>query len=144
MSELFKGAYIGTMEVKNRFVRAATWAGMAGEDGRVTEPLVELYRDLARGGVGLIITGYSYVTKRGKASPRMLGCDDDALVPGLRWLVEAVKHEGGKICLQIVHGGAQIMYDTGLPPRAPSAVKERATGNEPHEMTLEEGQGGGL
>jgi 2,4-dienoyl-CoA reductase-like NADH-dependent reductase (Old Yellow Enzyme family) len=65
------------------------------------------------------------------------------LVPGLRWLVEAVKQEGGKICLQIVHGGAQIMgaqimYDAVLPPRAPSAVKERATGNEPEEMTLED------
>jgi 2,4-dienoyl-CoA reductase-like NADH-dependent reductase (Old Yellow Enzyme family) len=138
MSELFKKAFIGNMELRNRFVRSATWAGMAGENGEVTEPLVHIYRELARGGVGLILTGYAYVNKRGKSSPRMLGCDEDSLIPGLRKLVEAVHEEGGKIALQIVHGGSQLMFDPGIRAEAPSAVKERATGNNPSEMTLED------
>ena len=66
MSELFQNATIGKMEPRNRFVRAATWEGMAGESGEVTEPLIEIYRELAKGGVGLILTGYTYVSKTGK------------------------------------------------------------------------------
>lgn len=136
MSELFESAYIGTIEVRNRFVRAATWTGMAGEDGSVTDGLVEVYRELSRGGVGLIITGYAYVNKRGQASPRMLGADDDARIPGLERLVNDVKQGGAKIALQLAHGGSQIMFDSGLTAQAPSAVKERATGNEPEEMSV--------
>ena len=67
MNELFQKAFIGSMGLRNRFVRSATWEGLAGENGEVTEPLIEIYRDLAKGGVGLILTGYSFVTKRGKA-----------------------------------------------------------------------------
>jgi 2,4-dienoyl-CoA reductase-like NADH-dependent reductase (Old Yellow Enzyme family) len=126
------------MELRNRFVRSATWSGMAGENGEVTEPLIDIYREVARGGVGLILTGYAFVNKRGKSSPGMLGCDDDSLVPGLRKLVDAVHTEGGRIALQIVHGGSQRMFDPGLPPEAPSAVRERATGNDPGEMSLED------
>ena len=51
---------IGNLEIKNRFVRSATYEGMAHE-GHVTDKHVELYKNLAEGGVGLIITGYSYV-----------------------------------------------------------------------------------
>ena len=39
---------------------------MASEDGSVTDKLVELYKTLAEGGVGLIITGYAYVQLRAR------------------------------------------------------------------------------
>lgn len=52
---------IGSIEIKNRFVRSATFEGMATEEGYVTDKQVELYKALAKGGVGLIITGYAYV-----------------------------------------------------------------------------------
>lgn len=136
MSELFQKAFIGNMEMRNHFVRSATWEGMAGENGEVTEPLIEIYRDLAKGGVGLILTGYSFVTKRGKALFGKLGVDSDALIPGFKRLTEAVHEHGGKIVLQIAHGGSQGMFDTGMPLEAPSAMKERATGNLPVEMSV--------
>lgn len=136
--ELFEGAGIGGMEVRNRFVRSATWTGMAGGDGEVTGPLIDLYRALSKGGVGLILTGYAFVTKRGKASPGMLGADEDTLIPGLKSLTSAIHEEGGRIALQIVHGGSQSNFDTGMPTEAPAAVKERATGNMPVEMTVDD------
>lgn len=37
---------------------------MAGENGEVTEPLIDIYRNLAKSGVGLIITSYTFVTKK--------------------------------------------------------------------------------
>ena len=138
MSELFQDAYIGNMKLRNRFVRSATWDGMAGENGEVTEPMIELYRSLARGGVGLILTGYAFVTKRGKAAPGMLGADDDALIPGLRRLAKVVHEEGGKVVLQIAHGGSQTTVKSDMPAEAPSAVKDRLTGNVPVEMTPED------
>lgn len=138
MSELLQKTFIGKMELRNHFVRSATWEGMAGENGEVTEPLIDIYRNLAKGGVSLILTGFAFVAKRGKAVSRKLGTDNDALIPGLMRLTEAVHEHGGKIVLQIAHGGSQGMFDTGMPLEAPSAMKERATGNMPVEMTVED------
>ncbi len=127
------------MVLKNRFVRSATWEGMASEeDGSATDDLVELYRCLALGGVGLIITSYAYVDRAGKASPGMLGADRDELIPGLKKLAEAAHAEGAGIVLQIAHGGSQTKYDTGLPKVGPSAVQERSTGIMPKELSLQE------
>ena len=53
MSLLFEPIRIGPLEVKNRIVHSATYESMAGTDGEVTDELVNRYRDLARGEVGL-------------------------------------------------------------------------------------------
>ena len=100
---------IGTIEIKNRFVRSATFEGMASEDGYVTDKHLELYKNLAKGGVGLIITGYSYVQESGKAFDKQLAVNTDDCVPGLCKIAEIV-HENGKDCkvaLQIAHCGRQ-------------------------------------
>jgi len=138
MKELFEESLIGKMRLRNRFIRSSTWEGMAGEDGEATDGLVEFYGRLARGGVGLILTGHAYVTKRGKANSRQLGIYDDCLIPSLKRLTDAVHSEGGKIAVQLGHAGSQGNFDTGVPPHAPSAVTERATGKMPVEMTVDD------
>jgi 2,4-dienoyl-CoA reductase-like NADH-dependent reductase (Old Yellow Enzyme family) len=40
---------IETLEIKNRFVRSATYEGMATEDGYITDKHLELYKELAKG-----------------------------------------------------------------------------------------------
>lgn len=65
MSKLFDHTEINGMTLKNRFVRSATWEGMAAEDGACTPKLVDTIARLAEGGVGLIITGHAYVKKTG-------------------------------------------------------------------------------
>ena len=62
---------------------------------------------LAEGGVGLIITGHSYVSREGQAGPWQMGIHDDSTLPGLTQMTEAVHRCGGKICLQLAHAGAQ-------------------------------------
>ncbi|MCK5783446.1 MAG: NADH:flavin oxidoreductase, partial [Desulfobacterales bacterium] len=57
MTTLFEPGTIGQMDIKNRFVRSATAELLATDDGRVTDKYLKAYRQLARGGVGLIITG---------------------------------------------------------------------------------------
>ena len=41
-STLFTPLAIGTMTLANRFVRSATWEGLAGQDGSATERLCDL------------------------------------------------------------------------------------------------------
>ena len=55
MADLFDTTSIKTMTMSNRFVRSATWSGMATEDGKVTPKLTTLMANLAKGGVGLIV-----------------------------------------------------------------------------------------
>ncbi|MCC6347277.1 MAG: NADH:flavin oxidoreductase, partial [Nitrospirales bacterium] len=40
--------------LKNRLVRSATYEKRADVDGFVTDSLIELYEDLARGGTGML------------------------------------------------------------------------------------------
>lgn len=122
-SSLFAPAQIGSLELKNRLVRSATAELLATEPvGRATPALAKLYRQLARGGTGLIITGHAYVAPKGKAHPEMLSAHCDQMLPGLRSLAEAVHAEGGRIALQINHGGRQC--DPACTPEtlAPSAI----------------------
>jgi 2,4-dienoyl-CoA reductase-like NADH-dependent reductase (Old Yellow Enzyme family) len=132
---LFSPTNIGTLELKNRLVRSATAERLATEPmGRATPALAALYRELARGGVGLLITGHAYVAPEGKAHPEMLGAYCDQLLPELRTLADAVHAEGGRIAMQINHGGRQC--DDACTPHtvAPSAVPT-PSGSMPREMT---------
>ncbi len=91
MSKLFESAKISTMPLANRFVRSATWEGLATDDGAVTPALEKAIGSLARGGVGLIISGHAYVRPDGQAGPRQLGAYKDELVPGLRRMATAAR-----------------------------------------------------
>ncbi|MBF7084182.1 NADH:flavin oxidoreductase [Desulfallas sp. Bu1-1] len=105
MSKMFESTEINGMELANRFVRSATWEGMAANDGSVTPKLVATMTELARGGVGLIISGHSYVLPEGQAAPWQLGVYKDELIPGLREMTKAVHDCGGKIVMQLSHAG---------------------------------------
>ena len=114
---LFESTTINGMALKNRFVRSATWEGMATEDGRVTPRLIDTMVELATGGVGLIISGHAYVTKSGQASPWQLGLYDDSLIDGLRSMTDAVHAAGGRIVAQLAHAGHLALEKAiGTPP----------------------------
>jgi 2,4-dienoyl-CoA reductase-like NADH-dependent reductase (Old Yellow Enzyme family) len=104
-SALFEASSIKGLTLANRFVRSATWEGMATEDGRVTPKLTQTMVDLASGGVGLIISGHAYVAPIGQASPWQLGIYEDSLIDGLRSMTDAVHAAGGKIVAQLAHAG---------------------------------------
>ena len=66
-SILFSPGKIGGITIKNRFVRSATFEGVANEDGTATEAYQKIYESLARGNTGLIITGMIYTATSGKS-----------------------------------------------------------------------------
>lgn len=122
--QLFDNTAIGGMTLANRLVRSATWEGMCDEDGRPTAELGDLYRQLAKGGVGLIVTGFAYVTKDGKPLPGSMGLCSDDFSREMAVLTEAVHAEGGKIAVQLGHAGGQTRAALcGCQPLAPSAIE---------------------
>ncbi|MBI9076827.1 MAG: NADH:flavin oxidoreductase [Desulfatibacillum sp.] len=105
MSIMFETTRIGNLELANRFVRSATWEGMATKEGAMTPRLLAMNEELAKGGVGLIIASHAYVSEEGQATPLQTGIYKDELVPGLREMVDRVHSHGGKIVAQLAHGG---------------------------------------
>ena len=135
MSILYEPFRIGGLELPNRFVRSATAERMADADGRPRAKLRALYRDLAEGGVGLIITGHLYVHPSGKAHPEMTGIHRDDLIPDLRALCDAVHNAGGRIAAQLNHGGMQCSRETAKETLAPSAIDASFLDRRPRALT---------
>src|SRR3990170_3478407 len=109
---------------------------MADEEGAVTDLSVKLYEDLAKGGVGLIVTGYAFVSKQGQAAHGQYGIHSDEMIPGLKRLVDVAHRHGAKIAAQIVHAGIASGYHArrGQLALAPSDVE----GRQPHRAMIEE------
>lgn len=137
-SIIFESCRIGKLELKNRVVRSATWDASADDAGAVTDNSVDMYRALGQGGVGLIVSGYAFVSALGQANHGQYGVHTDAMVPGLRRMVAAAHQGGAKIALQIVHAGinSPYLYRKGVTILAVSPMQEI---ERPHrEMTDEE------
>ncbi|MDE0652091.1 MAG: NADH:flavin oxidoreductase [bacterium] len=131
---------IGSLEIPNRIVRGATSETMASTNGVVYDSFVELYRRLAEGGAGLLLTGHMYVDPRGQASANQTGIHDDRVIPALRRATDAVHEAGGLIFAQIGHCGSQTMMSS-ITPVAPSPVPNAMYTIQPVELAAEEVSG---
>ncbi|HSW63453.1 MAG TPA: NADH:flavin oxidoreductase [Dissulfurispiraceae bacterium] len=138
--KLFETFQLGPLALPNRIVRSATYEKMADEDGFVTEQLIGMYEDLARGGAGLIITGNALVHTTGRSVPQQICIHNDFYVKKLNLLSDAVHAIGRTIVLQLAHGGRQSFPSllAGRSPIAPSPVYEPTLKLTPQEMTHEE------
>lgn len=125
MSVMFEASEINGMTLKNRFVRSATWEGMAGEAGECTAKITDVMTGLAEGNVGLIISSHAYVRRDGQAGPFQLGIYTDEFVEGYREMTRKVHELGAKIVLQITHAGAFASAKLiGKSPLAFSSVED--------------------
>ncbi len=124
MSILFESTNRMKMSLRNRFVRSATYDGCA-DDGYVTENQTSLYSRLANGGIGLIITGITYVHSSGQISKFQNSIAGEEFLPGLKKLTHAVHHEGAKIALQLFHAGREARFSRSREevPLAPSLLE---------------------
>jgi 2,4-dienoyl-CoA reductase-like NADH-dependent reductase (Old Yellow Enzyme family) len=132
---LFEPANIGPLKLRNRLIRSATAEMIADEDGRPLPRLAPLYASLARGGVGLVITGHMFVHPSGKAHPGMTGIHDDDVLDALAALADAVHEEGGAIAAQINHAGRQARAGLVEGPLAPSDTPETPQQAGARQMT---------
>jgi 2,4-dienoyl-CoA reductase-like NADH-dependent reductase (Old Yellow Enzyme family) len=124
MNKLFDKTKINQMELKNRFVRSATWEGLANPDGSCSGRIADIMLELAKGQVGLIITSHTYVNKNGQAGIRQLGIYSDQLISSYIKIVEKVHREGSKIIMQIAHAGGRASVKLiKSQPFGPSSLK---------------------
>lgn len=117
---------IKQMDLANRFVRSATFDG-SDAYGHVTPELVDSYSSLARGGVGLIITGLTCVHPNGRVAPHQTSIADDGSIQGFAELTAAVHQNGAKIAMQLAHAGRNSAYTREPnegPALAPSVIPE--------------------
>jgi len=128
---------IGNLHLRNRLIRAATSETMCTVEGDVTDDLVTLYENLAKGGAGLLITGHAYVEPRGQCSDRQIGIYSDCQVDGLKRLTDAVHSQGGRIFAELSHAGSQCGM-AHIEPVAPSAARNDIFGTAARALTAQE------
>ena len=120
--KLFAPGRIGSLSLPNRVVKAPTSTAMSNMDGTVSDRLLRHYRDVARGGTGLIIAEYAYVDNiASKSAHCQLGISSDEHIPGLAVLAATIREQGARAGIQIEHCGRQKFL--GTPPiKSASAV----------------------
>ena len=133
---LFDTTYIGNLKVRNHFVRSATYEGKADPDGSPNEEITRIYRELAEGGIGTIITSYTYIADYEKPADNQLGIYSDELTDKYKQVTEAAHRGGSRIIMQLVHGSSFRQAD---PDNAkiigPSIVTHPDSGLTPKEMS---------
>jgi len=129
MEKLWTAGRIGPMETKNRTIRSATNEHLATrEGGELTPAWMDACVDLAKGGVGTIITGHFSVdkTQRADEGQALLCADMDAGMferscEILRQTVQQVHACGAKLVIQISHSGPKAPADfNDRPPKYPA------------------------
>ena len=138
---VFETATLGPLALRNRLVFAATSSELADEDGDVTDDMIEYYAVRARD-VGLVVVEATYVSREGKRLSHNAMIDDDARIPGLARLADALHAEGAAAILQLNHGGRESVRAVSGRVVAPSAIASAYTGvgesTVPHALTTEE------
>ncbi|MFX1454997.1 MAG: NADH:flavin oxidoreductase [Promethearchaeota archaeon] len=138
LKTLFTPQKIGSVEIKNRIVRSATFEHRAEKYGYVGRKILNFYSELALGGTGLIITGFTGISPSATGSPYQLRLDNDSYIPGHIDLVNLVHDQSdAKLAIQIVHLGRQCEHPKFV-PIAPSPIREKTTGLMPRELKTEE------
>ncbi len=106
LDALFQPLRVGNMTLKNRLVMAPMSDGFADKDGNVGERTLAFCAARAAGGVGMITTASASIDfPAGYLGLYELRVDTDAFIPGLARLAAAIKRQGAKASLQIVHAG---------------------------------------
>ena len=137
MSSLTDPVSIGGVEIPNRLYRAPLLE-CAGNGPDAVDTLISELEPAADAGAGLIFQGASIVTESGGcAAPNMTRVHDPDFVARLSRLTDAVHDHGGRIFLQLSHGGlrsldlwhAQHRKDTGT-------VEQKAVSRPPWHLRL--------
>lgn len=139
MKNLFDKTTVKNLELKNRFIRSAMHEGLADkEDGSVTDEIIKIYEDIAKGGISTIITGFAFTMEGENPSHRMLAAYSDKFIEGFKKLTETVHKHGANIVLQLASGGSQAKFNYRKRQiYGPSAVEHKFTKITPIAMTQE-------
>lgn len=138
MGRLFTSWTLKGLEIRNRIcVPPMVCFGWTGDDGMVTEHSVNHYRKIAQGGAGLVIQEATCISRRGRLGGDQLGIWEDAQIPGLKRIVEAVHGEGVPIFVQIHHAGVISSEENRVCP-SDYVVEHKGITKQGRELTIDE------
>ena len=122
MTDLFTPVQLGALTLDNRVLMAPLTRTRADADHVPTDLMVEHYAQ--RASAGLIIAEATMAMEGNSAFWREPGIYSEAQVSGWKRVTDAVHAKGGKIFLQIWHGGRAChpLLNDGRVPVAPSAM----------------------
>lgn len=132
--KIFSEGSIAGLTISNRLIRSATWDPSILNSRQMTEEVLNLYRDLALGGVGAIITGGLPVYRERfpeEDSSQPFRVYADLRVNGVEKMAEAV-HQARPDCKVI----AQL--EVGYVDAGPSSVPTPFSSQPVRELALEE------
>jgi len=98
---------INGMKLRNRLVRSATHEGLASAKGLYTPELSAALEQLARGGIGLVISGHAFSSIEGRVRAGQAAADSDDCIGPWKSAIEKVHASGAKIVLQLAHAGGR-------------------------------------
>lgn len=108
--KLFQPIQIKDMELKNRVILPAMGTKFSGKASFVTQKLIDYHTARVKGGCGLNIVEVCSV--HSPSAPRgFLSISEDAYIPGLKNLTDAIHAEGGKAGLQLWQGSLAVGMD---------------------------------
>lgn len=121
MKSIFEPVCFGNLQIKNRIIRSATLESGCAENGEITPLLNKIYTDLAKGNVGLIITGMMGVGYNSCVFQGMPQIYEKTFVQRFTPIVNSVHKYEGKIVVQLGHCGAKAtVLETRDSPYSPS------------------------
>lgn len=128
---VFEPGRLGSLALPNRLIVAPMTRISATPDGMATADMAAYYAEYAKGGFGLVITEGTYPdTAHSQCYVNQPGLASDAQAAAWRPVVDAVHGAGGRIAVQLMHGGALTMHNRFVGETvAPSAV--RPVGEQP-------------
>ncbi|AGJ62163.1 FAD-dependent oxidoreductase [Saccharolobus islandicus] len=138
LSKLLEPIRIGDIVLKNRIAMSPMISNLGTPEGYPSDAHIAYLAERAKGGVGLIITEYTYVNHvDARGSVNELGMYSDELTPKFMRLTELIHALGSKIFVQLVHVGRKTRKDIiwGNKPIAPSPIPIM---DEVREMTKED------
>ena len=115
----FEPAKLGPIQLRNRFVKAATFEGRAPQHV-VSDELVAFHRGMAAGGVAMTTLAYCAISRDGQGAPGEIVVCEEA-VPGLRRFAQEIHELGARANIQLGHAGP-VGAAAGRRGLAPSRV----------------------
>lgn len=112
----------GGARADNRVALAPMTNLQSHADGALSDDELHWLMRRAQGGFGIIETCAAHVAADGQGWPGELGIHDDAMLPGLTRLANALRGAGSLGIVQIFHGGARA--DHKLTGQAPWTASE--------------------
>ncbi len=137
LRSLTKPIKIGSVLLKNRMVRSPMWSRMSNINGEVTQQLLGMYENAAKGGPAMIIVEATAVDGRYTWTEPQLRIDHRRFMPGLRRLVEAI-HLNDAACEFQLHCAGAFSGAPISPSGVPCYGSGRASYVQPRALSLPE------